>query len=104
MTSLIIIATGIILCIVLSGVFSASEMAISSCNRVRMENEAEDGNKAAARVVRLNSDYDNTLSTILLSNNLVNIAAYSLSFLVKQYLRSSARSTPTACQREYRDS
>ena len=79
MTSLIIIATGIILCIVLSGVFSASEMAISSCNRVRMENEAEDGNKAAARVVRLNSDYDNTLSTILLSNNLVNIAASSLS-------------------------
>jgi CBS domain containing-hemolysin-like protein len=44
-----------------------------------MENEAEDGNKAAARVVRLNSDYDNTLSTILLSNNLVNIAASSLS-------------------------
>ena len=79
MTSLIIIATGIILCIVLSGVFSASEMAISSCNRVRMENEAEDGNKAAARVVRLNSDYDNTLSTILLSINLVNIAASSLS-------------------------
>ena len=79
MTSLIIIAIGIILCIVLSGVFSASEMAISSCNRVRMENEAEDGNKAAARVVRLNSDYDNTLSTILLSINLVNIAASSLS-------------------------
>jgi len=44
-----------------------------------MENEAEDGNKAAARVVRLNSDYDNTLSTVLLSNNLVNIAASSLS-------------------------
>ena len=79
MTSLIIVAIGIILCIILSGVFSASEMAISSCNRVRMENEAEDGNKAAARVVRLNSDYDNTLSTILLSNNLVNIAASSLS-------------------------
>ena len=79
MTSLIIIAIGIILCIVLSGVFSASEMAISSCNRVRMENEAENGNRAAARVVRLNSDYDNTLSTILLSNNLVNIAASSLS-------------------------
>lgn len=79
MTSLIIVAIGIILCIILSGVFSASEMAISSCNRVRMENEAEDGNKAAARVVRLAGDYDNTLSTILLSNNLVNIAASSLS-------------------------
>ena len=79
MTSLIIIAAGIIACIILSGVFSASEMAISSCNRVRMENEAEDGNKSAARVLKLNDDYDNTLSTILLSNNLVNIAASSLS-------------------------
>ena len=79
MTSLIIICTGIALCIILSGVFSAAEMAIVSCNRVRMENEAEDGNKKAARVLKLNEDYDNTLSTILLSNNLVNIAASSLS-------------------------
>lgn len=79
MTQLIIICIGIILCIVLSGVFSAAEMAIISCNRVRMENEAEDGNKKAARVLKLNEDYDNTLSTILLSNNLVNIAASSLS-------------------------
>ncbi len=79
MTSLIIIGIGIVLCIFLSGVFSAAEMAIISCNRVRMENEAEDGNKKAARVLKLNEDYDNTLSTILLSNNLVNIAASSLS-------------------------
>ena len=73
MTSLIIIGIGIVLCIFLSGVFSAAEMAIISCNRVRMENEAEDGNKKAARVLKLNEDYDNTLSTILLSNNLVNM-------------------------------
>ncbi len=79
MTSLIIIAIGILLCIFLSGVFSAAEMAIISCNKVRMENEADDGNKKAARVLRLDKDYDNTLSTILLSNNLVNIAASSLS-------------------------
>ena len=79
MSALIIVFIGIVLCIVLSGVFSASEMAISSCNRVRMENEAEDGNKKAARVLKLSDDYDNTLSTILLSNNLVNIAASSLS-------------------------
>ena len=79
MTSLIIIGIGIVLCIILSGVFSAAEMAIISCNRVRMENEAEDGNRKAARVLKLNDDYDNTLSTILLSNNLVNIAASSMS-------------------------
>ena len=79
MMTLVIIGAGIVLCIILSGVFSAAEMAISSCNKVRMENEAEDGNKKAARVLKLNEDYDNTLSTILLSNNLVNIAASSLS-------------------------
>lgn len=79
MSALLIIGIGIIACIVLSGVFSAAEMAISSCNKVRMENEAEDGSKKAARVLQLYRDYDNTLSTILLSNNLVNIAASALS-------------------------
>ncbi|MCR5301631.1 MAG: hemolysin family protein [Lachnospiraceae bacterium] len=79
MSMLIIVAVGIILCIILSGVFSAAEMAVISCNKVRMENEAKDGSKKAARVIKLYEDYDNTLSTILLSNNLVNIAASSLS-------------------------
>lgn len=79
MTSMIIVAAGIIICIVLSGVFSAAEMAISACNKVRMENEAENGNRKAARVLKLSEDYDNTLSTILLTNNLVNIAASALS-------------------------
>ncbi len=77
--TLTVIGIGIIICIILSGVFSAAEMGISSCNKVRMENEAKDGNKSSARVIRLYEDYDNTLSTILLSNNLINIAASSLS-------------------------
>ncbi len=79
MMALIIIGIGIVLCIFLSGVFSAAEMSIISCNKVRMENEAEDGNKRAKRVLKLYEDYDDTLSTILLSNNLVNIAASALS-------------------------
>ncbi len=79
MSGLIITGIGILVCVILSGVFSAAEMAISSCNTVRMENEAENGNRKAARVMRLYRDYDNTLSTILLSNNLVNIAASALS-------------------------
>ena len=49
MMELILVGTGIIICIALSGVFSAAEMAISSCNMVRMENEAEDGDKRAKR-------------------------------------------------------
>ncbi len=79
MNALILVGIGIIICVILSGVFSAAEMAIISCNKVRMENEAEDGSRRAARVLKLGEDYDNTLSTILLSNNLVNIAASALS-------------------------
>lgn len=77
--SLIIVIIGIIACVVMSGVFSASEMAISSFNRVRIENDAKNGKKSAIRLMKLDSEYDDTLSTILLSNNLVNIAASSLS-------------------------
>lgn len=79
MTSLILVGIGIILCIILSGVFSAAEMAISSANMIRLHNEAEDGNKKAKRAIKLNENYDDTLSAILLSNNLVNIAASALS-------------------------
>ncbi len=79
MIALIITCVGIVICIILSGVFSAAEMSLISFNKVRMENEAEDGSKRARRVLKLSEDYDNTLSTILLSNNLVNIAASALS-------------------------
>lgn len=79
MTTLLFVGIGIIVCVILSGVFSASEMAISSCNTVRLENEAKNGNKRAKRALMLNENYDDTLSTILLSNNLVNIAASALS-------------------------
>lgn len=79
MTSLLLIGAGIIVCIILSGVFSAAEMAISSCNVLRLENDAKDGNRRAKRTLYLSERYDDTLSTILLANNLVNIAASSLS-------------------------
>lgn len=76
--TLIAIGVGIVLCIYLSGTFSASEMSYSSCNEVRMENEAEDGNKRAKRVLKIIENFDDSLSTILIGNNLVNIASSSL--------------------------
>ena len=65
-------------CIIFSGFFSASEMAYSSCNRVRLENSRDDGDKRAAVAVRITEKYDDALSAILIGNNLVNIAASSL--------------------------
>ena len=80
----------ILICVLLSSFFSASEMAYSSCNQIRLENFAEDGNKRAARALKLAERFDDSLSTILIGNNLVNIAASSLSsILVLNLLGSS---------------
>ena len=68
----------IVACLLFSAFFSASEMAYSSCNRVRLENARDDGDKRAAVAVRITEKYDDALSAILIGNNLVNIAASSL--------------------------
>ena len=65
----------IILCIVMSAYFSATETAFSSLNRIRIKNMADKGNKRAALVLKLSSDYDRLLSTILIGNNIVNNVA-----------------------------
>lgn len=68
----------IILCIIMSGYFSATETAFSSLNRIRIKTMAEKGNKKAALVGNLSDQYDSMLSTILIGNNIVNIACSSL--------------------------
>ncbi len=78
MIELILAAAGILLCVALSAFFSGSEMALSSCNTVRLENEAEDGSKKSGLALKLAENYDDTLSAILVGNNLVNTAASSL--------------------------
>ncbi|MBE6613018.1 MAG: HlyC/CorC family transporter [Ruminococcaceae bacterium] len=57
-----------------SALFSATETAFNTFNRVRMKNLAADGDKKAALVLRLAEDYDSLLTTILIGNNIVNIA------------------------------
>ena len=61
-----------------SAFFSASETALSTINRVRMKNAAEEGDKKAKKVLKIADDYERTISTILIGNNIVNIAASSL--------------------------
>lgn len=68
----------IVVCVILSAYFSATETAFSSLNRIRLKNMAEKGNKKAALVIRLSENYDKLLSTILIGNNIVNIASASL--------------------------
>lgn len=72
----------IVFCIFMSAYFSATETAFSSLNRIRIKNMAEKGNKKAAIVLRLSESYDSLLSTILIGNNIVNIACASLSTVI----------------------
>ena len=68
----------LVLLIACSAFFSASETAISSFNKIRMRNKAEDGDKRAKTALKVAEDYDKTLSTILIGNNIVNMASASL--------------------------
>lgn len=67
-----------VVCVAFSAYFSATETAFTSLNRIRMKNMANDGNKKAKAVMELSDNYDNLLSTILVGNNIVNIALSSI--------------------------
>ena len=70
----------------MSAFFSLSETAFTSLNEIRIENIAKK-HKSAKLVMKLNEHYDALLSTILIGNNIVNIAASSLATIlfVKYY-------------------
>ena len=68
----------ILLLLGFSAFFSAGETSFTSVNMLRIRSMAQEGDKRAAAAVKLAEDYDRTLSTILIGNNLVNIALSSL--------------------------
>lgn len=72
----------IVICIIFSAYFSATETAFSTFNKIRIKNLAEKGNKKASLVMKLSDNYDTLISTILIGNNIVNILASSLATLL----------------------
>ena len=68
----------LVVLIILSAYFSATETAFTSLNRIRLKSKADGGNRRAALALRLVDQYDNLLSTILVGNNIVNLSASSL--------------------------
>ena len=74
----ITLLAALIILVAFSAFFSASETAFSSLNQIRLKSRAEDGDKAAARVLAMSEQYDKLLSTILIGNNIVNIGAASI--------------------------
>lgn len=79
MTTKIII---IIILIFLSAFFSASETAFSSVNKIRLRNYANQGDKKAKSALKIVNDFDKALTTILIGNNIVNIASASLATII----------------------
>ena len=80
----------IALCIFMSAFFSSSEMAFSSCNRVRLEHMRDNKNSSAGIAVKILDHFESALSAILVGNNLVNIAASSLGSIVAIRLAGDA--------------
>lgn len=64
----------IVVLVIMSAYFSATETAFTSLNRIRVKNMAGEGNKKAKLVMKLSDEYDKLLSAILIGNNIVNIA------------------------------
>ena len=83
----------IIVLVLLSAFFSASEMAFSSCNLLRMENLRDEGSKRAAAVVKILGHFDDALGAILIGNNLANIGASALVSVLVLLLTGSDRLT-----------
>ncbi|WP_332628848.1 hemolysin family protein [Halalkalibacter flavus] len=63
----------------ISAFFSSAETAYSSVNRIRLKNYSDEGFRGAKKALHISNNFDEALSTILVGNNLVNIAAATLS-------------------------
>ena len=66
----------------LSAFFSGSEIAYAKSNRLRLRAATEEGSLLAKVAYYIYQAYDNALVTILIGNNLVNIAASSLATVI----------------------
>jgi len=77
----------IVICILLSFFFSASETALACCNRFKMQIKADEGNKSAKRVLKTLEKFDRALTTVLIGNNIVAIAVSSIAtvFFIKYF-------------------
>ncbi len=70
-TNLIILMLGLLL---ISSFFSMSETVFTSANPIRLKTNIEDGKRGAKKALWIVENYDRTLTTILVGNNLANIA------------------------------
>lgn len=69
----------ILVLVLLSSIFSASEVAFIGSSEIRLRKLMDEGNERARRILKLRDKPENLISTIIVGNNFVNIFAASLS-------------------------
>ena len=72
----------LIILVLLSAFFSATETAFSGVNRIRLKSMAENGSRGAERALKILTKYDKALTTVLIGNNIVNIATSSIATIL----------------------
>ena len=72
----------LVILILFSAFFSATETAFSSLNKIRIKMMAEDGNQRAALVHNMQENFDRLLTTVLIGNNIVNILSASVATIL----------------------
>lgn len=72
----------IVILTLFSGLFSATETAYSSSSKIRLKNMANDGKTEASSVLVILDDFDKFLTSVLIGNNIVNIASATISTLL----------------------
>ncbi|MDD1679897.1 MAG: hemolysin family protein [Methanomicrobiales archaeon] len=78
MISITVLTILFIVCLVFSAIFSSSEVAIISITRARVRLLLQTKDRRAEHLASLKKTPDHTLITILIGNNIVNVAAASL--------------------------
>lgn len=88
----------LLILLALSSFFSGSETAFSSLNKIRLKNYSDEGNAKARRALKISEDFDKVLSTILVGNNVVNMASASLAtVLATSLFGASGAAIATIC-------
>lgn len=72
----------VVVMMVFSALFSSTETAYSSVNKLRLKNYEAQGNKKASKALKLANRFDDVLTAVLIGNNIVNIATSSVSTLI----------------------
>lgn len=83
-----------IILFLLSGYFAGAEISLASVNKIRIANHAENGDKAAGRVLYILDNFDKALTTLLIGNNIAHAAIATLSTVVTYDIFKSSAAVP----------